>query len=71
MPRKDCPICGKKSLLKLSNHLADVHQLSLAERQAHFVRAKAVPLDLEALLKELVLLRQNAPITKLPIKWYK
>ena len=26
--RKDCPICGKNSLLKLSNHLADFHQLS-------------------------------------------
>ena len=69
--RKDCPICGKKSLLKLSNHLPDVHQLSLAERQTHLVRAKAVPLDLEALLKELVLLRQNATIKKRPIKWYK
>ena len=40
MPQKDCCICGKKSLLKLSNHLADVHQLSLAERQMRLIRAK-------------------------------
>ena len=26
--RKDCPLCGKKNLVKLSNHLADIHHLS-------------------------------------------
>ena len=31
--RKDCPICGKRNLVKLSNHLADVHQLSAVERK--------------------------------------
>ena len=31
--RKDCPICGKKNLVKLSNHLADIHQLSAEERK--------------------------------------
>ena len=31
--RKDCPICGKRSLVKLSNHLADIHQLSAVERK--------------------------------------
>ena len=30
---KDCPICGKKNLVKLSNHLADIHQLSAEERK--------------------------------------
>ena len=30
--RKDCPICGKKNLV-LSNHLADIHQLSGEERK--------------------------------------
>ena len=69
--RKDCPLCGKKSLLKLSNHLADFHQLSPRERQPVLIRAKSVPLDLHALLKELVMLRQNAPIKKRPKKWYK
>ena len=35
MPRrsKDCPICGKRNLVKLSNHLADIHQLSAVERK--------------------------------------
>ena len=68
--RKDCPICGKKSLLKLSNHLANFHQLSPRERQPVLIRATSSPLDLEALLKELIMLRQNAPIKKCPIKWY-
>ena len=31
--RKDCPICGKRNLVKLSNHLADIHQLSAIERK--------------------------------------
>ena len=26
--RKECPLCGKQGLLKLSNHLADYHHLS-------------------------------------------
>ena len=30
--RRDCPICSKKNLAKLSNHLADIHQLSGEER---------------------------------------
>ena len=33
--RKDCPICGKKSLLKLSNHLAELHQLSCEAREQY------------------------------------
>ncbi len=33
--RKDCPLCGKKSLCKLSNHLADTHQLSSEERRVY------------------------------------
>ena len=33
--RKDCPICGKRNLVKLSNHLADIHQLSAVERKYH------------------------------------
>ena len=69
--RKDCPICGKQGLLRLANHLADFHQLSSKDRQAYLMQARTFPLDLQALLKELVLLRQNAPIKKRPIKWYK
>ena len=33
--RKDCPVCGKKSLLILSNHLADFHQLSCEAREQY------------------------------------
>ena len=51
--RKDCPICGKKNLLKLSNHLAGVHELSTAQRQPFLIRAKCAPLDLEVVLTEL------------------
>ena len=38
--RKDCPICGKKSLLKLSNHLSDFHQLSCEEREQYLTQAR-------------------------------
>ena len=37
--RKDCPICGKRNLIKLSNHLADIHQLSAVERKYYLSRA--------------------------------
>ena len=43
--RKDCPICGKRSLKRLANHLADVHELSIEERQPYFIRAKTTPVD--------------------------
>lgn len=68
--RKDCPICGKQGLLRLANHLADYHQLSSEERQSYLMQAKTFPLDLNALLKELITLRQNARIVK-RVKWYK
>jgi hypothetical protein len=51
--RKDCPICGKINLLKLSNHLAGVHELSATQRQPFLIRAKSAPLDLEVVLTEL------------------
>ena len=38
--RKDCPICGKRNLVKLSNHLADIHQLSTVERKYYVSGAK-------------------------------
>ena len=54
--RKDCPICGKKSLLKLSNHLADFHQLSCEEREQYLTQARlnssACDKDLETLVPE-------------------
>jgi hypothetical protein len=55
MPRKreDCPICGKKHVLKLSNHLAGVHELSSTQRQPFLIRAKSAYLDLEVVLTEL------------------
>ena len=44
--RKLCPICGKKNLLKLSNHLADIHDLSSEQRQPFLIRAKVTPLEI-------------------------
>ena len=38
--RKDCKICGKKSLLKISNHLAEVHHLSREERLKYHGRRR-------------------------------
>ena len=37
--RRDCPICDKKNLAKLSNNLADIHKSSREER--HFYLAQA------------------------------
>ena len=49
--RKDFPLCGKQSLLKLSNHLADYHRLSIKDRKPYLLQAKTFPL--ECTLKEL------------------
>ena len=38
--RKDCPICGKRNLVKLSNHLADTHQLSGETRRYYLSKVK-------------------------------
>lgn len=43
--RKDCPLCGKQSLVKLSNHLADVHQLSREKRQPYLTQARLNALE--------------------------
>ena len=40
--RKDCPICGKRNLAKLSNHLADIHQLSGETRRYYLTNAKSL-----------------------------
>ena len=40
--RRDCPICSKKNLAKLSNHLADIHQLSGEERQHYLFKARSL-----------------------------
>ena len=40
--RRDCPICSKKNLAKLSNHLADIHQLSGKERQHYLSKARSL-----------------------------
>ena len=37
--RRNCPICGKQDLLKLSNHLSQAHQLTSEERQPLLKRA--------------------------------
>ena len=51
--QKICPICGKKGLLKLSNHLAIIHKLSSEERQSYLIRAKRMPVDITTVLTEL------------------
>ncbi len=53
--RKDCPLCGKQGLLKLSNHLADYHHLSIKDRTPYLRQAKILPLD--RILKEPMILR--------------
>ena len=70
MPRKckDCPICGKRALKRLANHLADVHELSSQERQPYLIRAKPTALDLENVLTELYRLIGNS---KKQSKWNK
>ena len=70
MPRKckDCPICGKRSLKRLANHLADVHELSSQERQPYLITAKPTALDLENILTELCRLIGNS---KKQSKWNK
>ena len=40
--RKDCPICGKRNLAKLSNHLADIHQLSGETRRYYLTNTKSL-----------------------------
>ena len=40
--RRDCPICSKKNLAKLSNYLADIHQLSGEERQHYLSKARSL-----------------------------
>ena len=39
--RRDCPVCSK-NLAKLSNHLADIHQLSGEERQHYLSKARSL-----------------------------
>ena len=63
-------VTSKQGLLRLANHLADF-QFSSNERQSFLMQAKTFPLDLQALLKELITLRRNALINIFPIKWYK
>ena len=41
--RRDCPICGNRDLLKLSNHLSQTHGLSSEERQRWLQRASHHP----------------------------
>ena len=38
--RKDCHICGKRNLVKLSNHLADIHQLFGKKRRYYLSKTK-------------------------------
>ena len=40
--RRDFPICSKKNLAKLSNHLADIHQLAGEERQHYLSKARSL-----------------------------
>ena len=58
--RKDCPLCWKQGLLKLSNRLADYHHLSTKDRQYYIRQAKILPLD--RISKELMKLHQSGRI---------
>ena len=40
--RKDCPICSRRNLVKLSNHLADIHQLSGKTKRYYLSNAKSL-----------------------------
>ena len=59
--RKDCPICGKKSLLKLSYHLADFHQLSCEAREQYLIQAR---LNLSANDTEMIIPGEELNIKK-------
>ena len=58
--RKDCPLCGKQNLVKLSNHLASVHQLPREKRQPYLkpyltqARFKAFELDGENVVARII-----------------
>ena len=43
--RRTCPICQKEGLLKLSNHLADAHQLHSRERKPYLEKAKTLTIN--------------------------
>ena len=42
---RDCPVpnCGAKYLVRLANHLADVHLLDIAQRRKYLQEAKLQP----------------------------
>ena len=48
--RKDCLFRGKRNLVKLSNHLANIHQLSAVERKDYLCGTKypAKPKDMSS-----------------------
>ena len=48
--RKDCPICVKRNLVKLANHLADIHQISAVKKKDYLSGAKypAKPEDMSS-----------------------
>ena len=65
---KGCPICGKRALRRLANHLADVHELSSQERQPYLIRAKPASVDLENVLTYLFRLTGNSKCSHSGIK---
>ena len=52
--RKDCPLCGKQNLVKLSNHLAGVHRLSCEERRPYLAQASALENDRQKPLAKII-----------------
>ena len=69
--RRACPICGKQDLLKLSEHLRQVHDLSSKERQPWLKRAlfSHLPLvdDVHSLPMERVEYPVNLPPSRCPV----
>ena len=59
MPRlpKDCPLCGKQGLSKLSNHLADYYHLTIKDRRPFLMQAKTFPFD--CIFKEIKTLKDK------------
>ena len=55
--RKDCPLCGKQGLLKLSNHLADYHHLTIKDQKPYLMQEETFPWD--RILKEIKILQDK------------
>jgi len=66
MTRKDCPICGKKGLVKLSNHLRCVHKISDAVERKHYLAVAKTTVTTDTIVQVLkLLLGDECPLCRL------